>query len=388
MQLLWCCCVLLCLSADLLWMVAALTTYLAVSCLATYSSLTTNKCRHYMSSVLKRCFVLLCAYAFALAIFEALFIYLFVLPLLVALSGTMLLIDRCLIWFTSTSSPGSPKLDRAQRRAAVKESRREAKRRKKYYKNLAFWEKCLWQVFSILPAVFRCAFLMCYLMMGLVACSLAYQVVRLALLALAYLLAALIIWLWAIVVRVLLVCAFVKQHDAFKDGGVESYFAWSDRLGASRLATVDRSWMPGCCRRRNRLLGGSPKAIEAKTLVQVRHHPVQSANGEWHYYWRVTWLREDVSVPVAAVGGDNAVAEAIANQLKNMLEERGPRRTQKADVKAYRDELVAAAISGQQAEADAAVVADAAPAGPEERATPRASYPKNSVIIFNNKNYV
>ena len=53
-----------------------------------------------------------------------------------------------------------------------------------------------------------------------------------------------------------------------------------------------------------------------------------------------------------------------------MLEERGLQQTQKADLEAYRDELIA--TSGRQEEADDAV-ADAAAAGREERAAPGAS---------------
>ena len=57
----------------------------------------------------------------------------------------------------------------------------------------------------------------------------------------------------------------------------------------------------------------------------------------------------------------------IAYKRKGMLEERGLRQTQKSDLQAYRDELIA--TSGQREEADDAV-ADAAAAGREERAAP------------------
>ena len=373
MHLLWWACVMLCSSADLLWMVATFLMCLTMHCLATSSNLTTRGCRKFGSSGLKRCFVLLCAYACALAVLEVLLAYLFVIPLLLPLSGTMLVIDRCLSESPTDPGRAGSQVGRAQRRADIKEIRRESKRQSKYYKNPSFWEKCLWRVFSFPPAVFRCAFLMCYLLIGIVACSLAYTAVRITVLALAYLLAALIMGLWAIVFRVLLVCAFVKQHDEFEDGGVKSYCAWSDRLEAPRLAAVRRGWMLGCGRRRNRLLGGSPKAKETSTLVQVRCDSKQNAAGVQHYYWRVSWLHERVTVSVQEVRGNNAVAKAIAYKLKDMIDERGPRRTQRDDVEAHRDELIAAAVSGQQ-EADAPVVPNAAAAGHEVRAASRADY--------------
>ena len=322
------------------------------SCWSIVSHFISRGCRELPKFLCLRVWHALCAYAYAMLVVEALLTYVFVLPLLAILSGLLLSIDRGVIWCSKrTRRPESIKLCRSKRRTAIKEHRREAKHWDKRYKKFSSWEKCLWGVSRFLATILRCAFQMCYylavlwflatiLVVGQVACSLFYIAVRLALLAIAYGLAALIIWLWAVLIRGLILCALLRQHDKCDDGGITAYFAWRDRVESSKPAIV------GCpCGRRRRLLGGSPKAIGADFVVHVNLEQYKRAGRRVDEYWRVLWGRQDVRVPVAL-----GEAKDIAMKLAAMLQKRGPGRTAKSEVEAYRDELIAEALSHQQEE--------------------------------------
>lgn len=87
-------------------------------------------------------------------------------------------------------------------------------------------------------------------------------------------------------------------------------------------------------------------------LVRVKLEEYKRASGRVDKYWRVQWGRQDVRVPVASVSSQTvAVAKDVAMELKAMLEKRGPGRTEKSDVEAYRDELIAEVSSHQHEEA-------------------------------------
>ena len=87
----------------------------------------------------------------------------------------------------------------------------------------------------------------------------------------------------------------------------------------------------------------SAKKSDEDLVVNVK---VESVGG--YGYCRVQWGRQNFRVPVASVGHDVAVAKDIAMKLKAMVKRRGPGRTEKSQVEAYRDELIADAVAGRQ----------------------------------------